>query len=258
MSYRSISRLLGACVLSLVCRSYAKPNVALAEDLEWTEKFLYDGSVHSYSVMYAWGLTQFILRAIPSRLKLAILHHRFLPQTMVGVVAAAVDTRWRYFGRSTLHKERKLSKTKASFHESGKSTMGIYMPPDIRERIENRRASLSIVDEGDSDAEIESPTALLQQALGPNGASSSGTLTLSGVDVNTSTLAPPRTPERASRRSNGHASNLTPHKSPYRRTSSGYNGNYQSYHMHHSPLLKAAARAVDKAVKRNCIDGKIE
>ena len=129
----------------------------LAEDLEWTEKFLYDGSVHSYSVMYAWGLTQFILRAIPSRLKLAILHHRFLPQTMVGVVAAAVDTRWRYFGRSTLHKERKLSKTKASFHESGKSTMGIYMPPDIRERIKNRRASLSIVDEGDSDAEIESP-----------------------------------------------------------------------------------------------------
>ena len=74
-----------------------------------------------------------------------------------------------------MRKERKLNKTKASFHTSGKSTMGIYVSPDIGERIENRRASLSIVDEGDSDAEIESPAALLQQALGPNGASSSGT-----------------------------------------------------------------------------------
>ena len=219
-SYRSISRLLGACVLSLVCRAYAKPNVGLAEDLEWTEKFLYDGSVHSYSVVYAWGLTQFILRAIPSWLKPAISHHRFLPQIMVGVVAGAVDTRWRYFGRSRMRKERKLNKTKASFHTSGKSTMGIYVSPDTGGRIENRRASLSIVDEGDSDAEIERPEASLQQALGPNGVSSSGTsmaLKLSRVDVNTSALAPPRTPERASRRLNSHKSSVTPHKSPYRR-----------------------------------------
>ena len=79
-------------------------------------------------------------------------------------------------------------------------------------------------------------------------------LKLSRVDVNTSALAPPRTPERASRRLNSHKSSVTPHKSPYRRDSSRYNGNYQSYHMHHSPLLKAAARAVDKAVKRNYID----
>ena len=89
--------------------------VGLAEDLEWTEKFLYDGSVHSYSVMYAWGLTQFILRAIPSWLKPAISHHRFCPKSWL-VVTGAVDTRWRYFGRSRMRKERKLNKTKASFH----------------------------------------------------------------------------------------------------------------------------------------------
>lgn len=262
LSYRSISRLLGACVLSLICRLYAKTNVGLVEDLEWTEKFLYDGSIHSYSVVYAWGLTQFILNSMPSSLKPIILNHRFLPQTMVGVIVGALDTCWRYSGRNRMQKERKLGSAKASNHKSGRSTVGIYMASGMDERVENRRASLSIVDEGDSDVERESPKISLQQAPGLNDVSPSGTptsaLQLSRVDINTSALAPPRTPERAAHRLSSSGKSRTPHRSPYRRDSSKYNGNYQSYHMHHSPLLKAAARAVDKAVKRNYIDEESE
>ena len=134
------------------------------------------------------------------------------------------------------------------------------------QNIKNRESSLSIVDEVDSDAERESPKSNGYDSNRRNlnnvsHASSMSPLRLRGSTVensnnnNNNTMSlPPRTPER-NNSNNNHNNNSTnttpkktPNKSPYRRTPSKRRNNYKNYHKHHSPLLKAAARAVDRAV----------
>ena len=130
------------------------------------------------------------------------------------------------------------------------------------QNIKNRESSLSIVDEVDSDAEMESPKSNGYDSNRRNlnnvsHASSMSPLRLRGSTVensnnnNNNTMSlPPRTPERNNfnNNHNNNSTNTTPKKTPYRRTPSKRRNNYKNYHKHHSPLLKAAARAVDRAV----------
>ena len=270
---QNILQIAGSMVLSIGCRIFAKPNIAIDKNASWIDKFFHDGSIHYVSVLYSFVVLQILLYTTsPSAInKVKTGRNRnFWSSLLLSIVLGCFDTRWRY---STEH----LNRYNKNFERGKKhnivdtattsSFSGLDQESKLTlQNIKNRESSLSIVDEVDSDAERESPKSNGYDSNRRNlnnvsHASSMSPLRLRGSTVensnnnNNNTMSlPPRTPER-NNSNNNHNNNSTnttpkktPNKSPYRRTPSKRRNNYKNYHKHHSPLLKAAARAVDRAV----------
>lgn len=271
---QNIIQIAGSMVLSIGCRIFAKPNIAIDKNASWIDKFFHDGSIHYVSVLYSFVVLQILLYTTsPSAInKVKTGRNRnFWSSLLLSIVLGCFDTRWRY---STEH----LNRYNKNFERGKKhnivdtattsSFSGLDQESKLTlQNIKNRESSLSIVDEVDSDAERESPKSNGYDSNRRNlnnvsHASSMSPLRLRGSTVensnnnnNNNTMSlPPRTPER-NNFNNNHNNNSTnttpkktPNKSPYRRTPSKRRNNYKNYHKHHSPLLKAAARAVDRAV----------
>ena len=265
---------------------------------------MFDGTIHSASVLYAMSVMQLILYTMSSIKSIIVVGHNnnnnnFWSSLLFSLVYGAFDTRWRYSAKHNRDSNR-------NFETNHSPRVDRETDLAIQNIILNRTSALSIVDEVDSEAELESPQSNVHDPfreksynnnksfhapnLPPsspirlnvsrvandtennNKKSSSATTSSMKIgaipamnnsetdvdDVTSKThISPPRTPERNhadndSSTNNNKTPNKTPNKSPYRTTPSKRKNIYTNYYKHQSPLLKAAARAVDRAVvKRN-------
>jgi hypothetical protein len=307
VTYQNITRMAGTFLLSIACRVWAKPSVVNDKNTIWSDKFLFDGTIHSASVLYAMSIMQLILYTVSSIKSIIVGHNNnnknnFWSSLLFSLVYGAFDTRWRYSAKRFNNRYNNRN-----YESDPSSRVDRETDLTLQNITLNRTSSLSIVDEVDSEAELESPHSnvhdpfqeknydnnkslhsLTLPPLSPirlnvsravndtedNNKKNSSATTSSmeigvmpamnnsetdGDDVNSKThISPPRTPERNhadnySNIANNKTPNKTPNKSPYRRTPSKRKNNYTNYYKHQSPLLKAAARAVDRAVVKRKI-----